>query len=178
MTMKEKTLSLTKKLMSTTRRKFSKEFKAKVVLESLKERETLECYKKIFSQIKYSSVKIVSILGGDIFKYKDLNRLLELIKRYNLDSHLWVNYLNIPEEVYLLSSDVFYNILVTFPIRKNSIERILERCKTNLKLHFLIENESQYSYSINMINQFKIEKYNIIPIYIGRNKKIFSENIF
>jgi transposase-like protein len=28
--------------MSTTRRKFSKEFKAKVVLESLKERETLE----------------------------------------------------------------------------------------------------------------------------------------
>ena len=28
--------------MSTTRRKFSKEFKAKVVLEALKERETLE----------------------------------------------------------------------------------------------------------------------------------------
>ena len=28
--------------MSTTRRKFSKEFKAKVVLESLKERDTLE----------------------------------------------------------------------------------------------------------------------------------------
>ncbi len=28
--------------MSTSRRKFSKEFKAKVVLESLKERETIE----------------------------------------------------------------------------------------------------------------------------------------
>ncbi len=32
--------------MSTTRRKFSKEFKAKVVLESLKERETLESLAK------------------------------------------------------------------------------------------------------------------------------------
>ena len=32
--------------MSTTRRKFSKEFKAKVVLEALKERETLECLAK------------------------------------------------------------------------------------------------------------------------------------
>lgn len=32
--------------MSTTRRKFSKEFKAKVVLESLKERETLESIAK------------------------------------------------------------------------------------------------------------------------------------
>ena len=39
MTMKEKTLFLTKKLMSTTRIKFSKEFKAKVVLESLVKRE-------------------------------------------------------------------------------------------------------------------------------------------
>ena len=32
--------------MSTTRRKFSKEFKAKVVLEALKERETLESLAK------------------------------------------------------------------------------------------------------------------------------------
>jgi transposase-like protein len=32
--------------MTTTRRKFSKEFKAKVVLESLKERETLESLAK------------------------------------------------------------------------------------------------------------------------------------
>ena len=32
--------------MSTTRRKFNKEFKAKVVLESLKERETLESLAK------------------------------------------------------------------------------------------------------------------------------------
>ncbi len=32
--------------MSTTRRKFSKEFKAKVVLESLKERETIESLAK------------------------------------------------------------------------------------------------------------------------------------
>lgn len=32
--------------MSTTRRRFSKEFKAKVVLESLKERETLESLAK------------------------------------------------------------------------------------------------------------------------------------
>ena len=32
--------------MSTTRRKFSKEFKSKVVLESLKERETLESLAK------------------------------------------------------------------------------------------------------------------------------------
>ena len=46
MTMKEKTVSLIKKIMSTTRRKFSKEFKAKVVLESLKERETLESLAK------------------------------------------------------------------------------------------------------------------------------------
>ncbi len=42
MTMKEKTVSLTKKIMSTTRRKFSKEFKAKVVLESLKERQACD----------------------------------------------------------------------------------------------------------------------------------------
>ncbi|MDD4198076.1 MAG: transposase [Paludibacter sp.] len=32
--------------MSTTRRKFSKEFKSKVVLDSLKERETLESLAK------------------------------------------------------------------------------------------------------------------------------------
>ncbi|MFV0472576.1 MAG: transposase, partial [Paludibacteraceae bacterium] len=32
--------------MSTTRRKFSKEFKSKVVLESLKERESLEILAK------------------------------------------------------------------------------------------------------------------------------------
>ena len=32
--------------MSTSRRKFSKEFKSKVVLESLKERETLESLAK------------------------------------------------------------------------------------------------------------------------------------
>jgi len=34
--------------MKTTRRKFSKEFKAKVVLEALKERETLESLSKKF----------------------------------------------------------------------------------------------------------------------------------
>lgn len=44
--MKEKNIIFNKKLMSTTRRKFSKEFKAKVVLESLKERETLESLAK------------------------------------------------------------------------------------------------------------------------------------
>ena len=34
--------------MKTTRKKFSKEFKAKVVLEALKERETLESLSKKF----------------------------------------------------------------------------------------------------------------------------------
>lgn len=44
--MKEKNIIFNKKTMSTTRRKFSKDFKTKVVLESLKERETLESLAK------------------------------------------------------------------------------------------------------------------------------------
>jgi|GEM_PF-3362665 len=58
--------------MSTTRRKFSKEFKSKVVLESLKERETLESLAKKYeltpTQISiWRSVALKNF--GNVFSY-------------------------------------------------------------------------------------------------------------
>ena len=61
--------------MSTTRRKFSKEFKAKVVLESLKERETLESLAKKYelSPTQISSWRSLALKNfGNVFS-SDLN---------------------------------------------------------------------------------------------------------
>ena len=58
--------------MSTTRRKFSKEFKVKVVLESLKERVTLEVLAKKYELTPYL-VHVGSVRIHDPYFYCFIN---------------------------------------------------------------------------------------------------------
>ena len=136
--------------------------------------------RKILDQLKYSRVKKINILGGNIFQYSYLCELLRIIKEYEFDFHLWSNYMNIPNEKSLIcpSNNIFNDVLVTFPVQASSLETSLKRYEDRSKFHFLIENEKQYVDAINLIENFKLNNYSIKPIYTGCNIDFFSDNIF
>lgn len=134
---------------------------------------------KLFDQLEYSRVKKINITGGNIYQYTQWNTLTVLLKEYDFDFHFWINYLNIPKDNNFLSlQNIISEILVTFPIQKKPLEQVLKLYKANFKLHFLIENEVQYSDAINIIEYLEINNYNIVPIYTGNNGVFFSKNIF
>jgi pseudo-rSAM protein len=76
-------------------------------------------------------------------------------------------------------SALYKDILVTFPLDKKNIEAIinLENNKKN-KFHFLIENEVQYMEASKIIENFKLDNVNIVPIYTKYNNDFFESNIY
>ena len=117
MTMKEKTLSLTKKIISTTTRKLTKELKAKVVLESLKERETLESLAKKYELLptQISTWKAQALQNfGQVFssdKQQPKERPVDIEKLYSQIGQLKVENDFLKKKFLCLKSEVTDNII-------------------------------------------------------------------
>ncbi|MDH6310611.1 pseudo-rSAM protein [Dysgonomonas sp. PFB1-18] len=139
---------------------------------------SIDLIRALFENLKYSLLKKINIMGGDISKYNDLKRLLQLIDEYKFDFefHIWAHYQNFSKNEFFLSdnTNLINDIIVSFPIEKE-FEDFLINNETNNIFHFLIENESQYREIEKRFSH--LNQYDIVPIYTGNNKLFFQEYI-
>ena len=137
----------------------------------------LEDIENIFFQIQYSSIGKVNILGGNIFSHKDISRMYNIFDSFKDILHCYFHYKNYKPN--LLPESIKLELIVNFPLKKvdfKNIWNLIDREKTNVR--FIIENEDQFFQMESIINEYKIMKYKIHPVYTGENLTFFQENIF
>jgi pseudo-rSAM protein len=135
----------------------------------------------IFKQIRYSSVGRINILGGNILKYGNINKLQESLRPFN-DTfkdvlHYYLHYENYEQNDIITSSKL--ELIVNFPVKKTLFEQLfLMLEKENTTIHFIIENEEQYAEAEELTEILQIEKYTIFPFYTVANLDFLKENLF
>lgn len=137
----------------------------------------------ILSQSLNSSVKNINILGGNLFLYPHWDELNSIIKKYeDYQYHYWVQYENMNHigQFNALSKIFKLNILVSFPIKNNSVEKLLHlyRNNENITFHFLVENDEEYKMIDNWISIYSLNRYKTIPFYNGNNYSFFENYVF
>jgi pseudo-rSAM protein len=135
----------------------------------------------IFRQIRYSPVGRINILGGNILKVGNIPKLQESLMPFNglFENilHYYLHYENYELNEFIELSKL--ELIVNFPINEilfKEIWSIADKEKTTI--HFIIENEEQYSNAEELIDELNIEKYSINPFFTGENLDFFKDNIF
>jgi pseudo-rSAM protein len=138
---------------------------------------SVEDVENIFRQIQYSSISKINILGGNIFKYQNINKLQRLFDSFHELFHCYFHYENY--EANVLSGSLSLDLIVNFPLKENVFKktwRIIDKEKTTV--HFIIENDEHYIMTEQFIDKLGVEKYSIHPLFTGENETFFQENIF
>ncbi|MCL2651546.1 MAG: TIGR04150 pseudo-rSAM protein [Candidatus Azobacteroides sp.] len=147
--------------------------------KSSKEQNFLEIpvLQDILSQIKYGVVNKINIMGGNIFSYPELIKLNSVFACFREFTHFYIHYKNFKKND--ISDSFFIELIVNFPIDNEVLNKVLSYINTEkTTVHFIIENEEQYTITEQLCENFLLEKYQIIPFFNGRNSKFFKENVF
>ena len=132
--------------------------------------------KNVFDQVSFFVPKRINLLGGDVFKYTDIDKLSDLFQNYNGRIYLYFNYKNY--QIHNLLTYINIEIIINFPVDNILLEKVFSSvCMSNTTFHFVIEDEDQYNQSKMIIKNFLIEKYILNPIF-NNNIEFFSENVF
>jgi pseudo-rSAM protein len=141
--------------------------------------ETLDVsiLQNIVSQIRFGVVGKINILGGNILQYPDLWELSELLADFKDRTHFYIHYMNYERNAIL---ENFHTVLiVNFPIDKPALDKVLSEIdKEQTSVHFIVENEEQYTKVEQLVENQNIGKYEIKPFFNGNNIDFFKENVF
>lgn len=142
--------------------------------------------KSFLSAISYTGASI-SILGGDVFKYTELDELIHILRGINSVHTLVTNWLNIPEDPRILSilASESFRLKVTLnnPYETNHIIDLAKRIKQNginQLWEVSITSISEYE-KAEILNQELTDlniDITIIPFYNGANLDFFEQNVF
>ncbi|HLP57670.1 MAG TPA: hypothetical protein VK186_02525 [Candidatus Deferrimicrobium sp.] len=143
--------------------------------------------KNLFQQLQAASLARLNILGGDIFKYSQWQQLPEILNAPGLPAEkiLYTHYLNLngQEEKLALFPENFFSlkILVPFPIKKQSWEKIIETPsinRPNTHFLFIIAGEADVDAAEELIVQYQLENYSFHPFFNGENREFFRQAVF
>ena len=139
-----------------------------------------EAVKNIIVQSSYLQVRRINILGGDITLYPQWNELLDFLKEYDFSYHLWFNLSQIQDVNSLISLPFHKEINVPAPYDKDILLKILKQtsAKTDFTFHFVIENLQHFEAVNNIVNDYNVDNYKIVPLYNKDNIGFFEENVF
>lgn len=146
---------------------------------------SIEKLNYILKEVEFEKLMRINILGGDILKYKWLNRLNEILTKSKTEIFYYINILNIIETnsinslINLLHNKNSYIIILIsdFSLHTlNFIQQIWESLNSyNIQYHIVLENEKQLDIVQNEIEKFD---YLLIPFYNGNNLSFFKEFVF
>jgi pseudo-rSAM protein len=135
----------------------------------------------IFRQIRYSPAGRINILGGNILKYGSINNLRKALlpfeNTFQNVLHYYLHYENYEQNEMIESSKL--ELTVHFPVNTvffNTIWSTVD--KENTTIHFIVENEEQYSEAEELTGKLNIEKYTVLPFYTGKNLDFFRDSLF
>ena len=128
----------------------------------------------------------VNIIGGDIFKYSNLNDLLNLLAENPSNTILNSHYLNLPEVLKYENeireiSDLEFVIFVSLPINKIAFKKTFELIKKfahKAKFKFTIADENDFNKVEQIVKTYSLDNFEIVPYFNGRNLDFFNENVY
>jgi len=134
----------------------------------------IETLTEIINDKQLSNLKIINIIGGDIFNYYQVEKLITLIndseKYYNFYFHYTEIYENLIylNKNYLYKNNYLFNIIITYPVNIQKLEAILNSDKNKnifLKIIFIVCNENELLQASKFINIPGIKSFSILPYY-------------
>lgn len=138
----------------------------------------LSILEKLLAQIQYSTVGQLNLLGGNLFEYHYYKDLPQLLAPFADRTHFWNHYTAFAKYKEFVS-DFAQDIVVTFPIQQDLWEHCVFLLKNQVThFHFYITGAEEYQNAGILAARYKINKYNLHPIYTGKNYDFFKEYIF
>lgn len=146
----------------------------------------LQLIKQLLNQIKALEFCNITILGGNVFQYKELDGLLNLLIQLPLKKELGVFYKDIDlNKLTRINNEKLKNIpfriFVDSQPDKNQLNyciEILKRLNICSSFQFTIQSEADTDGLDEIIDQIGVEYFSIKPFYNGQNFNFFKENIF
>jgi len=145
----------------------------------------IEHLRTFLEEIKNSSLVRLNILGGDIFRHSNFEKILFLVESLPMDCIFYLHYLNAAENrnrLKILAFDnIRLNIPITFPVDEEKLNIALEAfadAELETDFAFIIQDEMDFQSAEALTMKYKIEKPYFIPFYNGNNLNLFAENIY
>ena len=118
---------------------------------------------------------------GDIGKVPNYNELLSYLNQYPSPKYILCYYDNMISLNSKYNNNFSYKISIRFPLNMhkwNRLEQILFSNDLPVEYIFDVMSNDDCSQVEQIINQFKIDKYRLNPIYTGNNIRFFEDYIF
>lgn len=145
---------------------------------------SIDHIKKIFNEIHNRDVNI-RIIGGNIFKYKALEKLGQILNIVQSSKNYYIHYLNLALDTDRIGElDVgnsTINIIVTphFDLTAfNAVYNAIGLFKSRNRFDFIVKSNEDFECFAKLIEDFKIKSYKFIPFFDGKNLDFFKENVF
>lgn len=137
---------------------------------------SLNEYKLLFDKLIVANVNRLNIVCNDLSSLF-FNELLLLLKEYDFEIHLYINYLNMSSFFEMdYFTDLEMHILVNFPI-DDLLKNKYHLHNPKFKWLFVVSNSMEYSTVNELILEYNINA-EIKPFYDGYNIKFFEDNVF
>jgi len=144
---------------------------------------SLSTLENLFKQTKESNLSRISITGGNIFKYSNFNKLLQLLllltdRLINFTFH--VSNFDKEKVRQIVSAGFDLTAIVSLNYDIQEIARQLKELNvfSNMNYSFLVESEADFEKSEMLISEAQMKNYSYLPVFNGNNLIFFKDNIF
>lgn len=123
-------------------------------------------------------------LCGNIWKYSSFSKLLQLLNKISGRKIIINNYEEINVDNVLSSNigeEYTFLINIRFPINKEkwkSLVSLMTLSKWKIKFVFGVESEKHLKDAERLINEYKIENYQLLPVYNNKNIAFFKKSVY
>lgn len=141
---------------------------------------------QLLEQVRELGLCRITVLGGNIFQYKELEGLMSLLAQLPLKKELGVFYKDITidnlERVdWETLTDITFKIFVEPQMEKNQLVdgiELMKRFNISSTYQFTIRSEADADNLDEVIDLVGQNQFSVKPFYDGSNYNFFKENIF
>ncbi len=143
--------------------------------------DVVSCF---LDEIEGASVTQLNILGGNIFKYSQISRLVDLLNGLSVDKRYFINYADLLDTetiTHEFSEDSSISLIVNMPVDNEvflvAVEK-LRKLNIDSNIIFCVESVGNVGVCEELIEQYNIESYGFQPYYNRQNIEFFKEAVF
>jgi pseudo-rSAM protein len=146
----------------------------------------IDVIKRLFVEASGSSIYRYSILGGNVLKYSEFERLIDSLGTLKLEKCFYVHYLHLEDQYkkrldLLKNGQCNLNILIHFPVDRDKLRFALDlinKVEITAEFRVLIKREQETEQIEDLMEGFGIRDYSVYPFFDGRNMTFFKKHVF
>lgn len=125
-----------------------------------------------------NSIVRLHLLGGNVFQYSKFEALLQYFEHNFPKSALFIhcNFADLIEDCIMSFEQKCKYIVTVYP--DDDKQRLSLLIGTECEFQFVVECENDLETIEQLVSNYQIGKYSIVPYYNGLNIKFFEENVF